>query len=381
MLSKMKAVAKIIISMLLLLQFCIYTAAQNVGINQLNPQYPLDILAGQGVIRMITTDSSFGSVIELKNINTASQYLGAVNFNDSTNNHPGQIGYLTNHNLTFRTNLGERMRIDHLGRIGIGTAVPQWPIDIRANQGVVGITSTVANFGSGLELRSLNTAADYLGAINFNDSLGSYPGQIGYLSNHNLTFRTGQLERMRINSLGHVGIGTTSPEWPIDVVANNAIARFRATSVDGSGIMLRNMASTPDLLGYLEFQGPSGQPGSWIGGLPNKDLFFVVNNSECVRISAAGRLGVGCSTPVWPIHIKANQGVIGITSTTANLGSGVELQNLNPAAEYIGAINFNDSIGSYPGQIGYLSNHNLTFRTSQLERMRIDPFGRIGIGT
>jgi hypothetical protein len=466
----MKAVIKNKLSVLVLWLLCLDTAAQNVGINQLNPEFPLDIMAGQGVIRVITTDSSNGSVLELRNIETASENLGSINFNDSIGYHPGQISYKTNHNLTFRTGYVEHMRIDPFGRVGIGTTTPQWPIDISAYQGVVGITTTSANYGSGVELRNLNPAAEYLGALNFNDSIGSYPGQIAYLSNHNLTFRTSQLERMRIDPYGHVGIGTLTPQWPIDirayqgvvgitttnanygsgvelrnlnpaaeylgalnfndsigsypgqiayfsnhnltfrtnliermridplgrlglgtqspfykidVVDNDAIARFRSNSVDGSGIILRNMATTSDLLGYVEFQGPSGQPGSWMGGLPNLDLLFVVNNSECLRIRPNGNIGFGISAPVSPVHIRKPQAVVRLDSYNASSGSIIDLRNISPGnlPVYLGAINFNDSIGSAPGQVAYLANHNLAFRTNGIERMRIDQLGRVGVGT
>ena len=121
--------------------------SQNVGINKTNPQWPLDMEAPHGVLRITTTNSDFGSVVELRNLKTSAPYLGAINFNDSINLHPGQIGYLNNHHLTFRTNYAERMRIDQQGRVGIGI-IPSFPLDIMAAQGVARLVSLTSANGS-----------------------------------------------------------------------------------------------------------------------------------------------------------------------------------------------------------------------------------------
>ncbi len=95
----------------------------NVGIGISNPIYPLDMSSNQGVIRLVSSNHTNGSVLELKN-NTAGSptFLGAINFNNASNGFPGQIAYTLDNNLTFRVSGSERMRINPVGNLGIGTS-------------------------------------------------------------------------------------------------------------------------------------------------------------------------------------------------------------------------------------------------------------------
>jgi len=67
-----------------------------VGIGNLSPFWPLDVIASQAVGRFITTNAGNGSVIELQNLSTNSPaYMGAINFNNPGFTTPGQIGYIS----------------------------------------------------------------------------------------------------------------------------------------------------------------------------------------------------------------------------------------------------------------------------------------------
>ena len=68
--------------------------------------------------------------------------------------------------------------------IGIGNAAPLYSVDAQAAQAVGRFVTTNAFFGSVIELQNTlsNSPNGYLGAINFNNYQGSYPGQIGYIA-------------------------------------------------------------------------------------------------------------------------------------------------------------------------------------------------------
>ena len=71
---------------------------QSVGIGNPSPSpfYALDTLRGQSNIRLQTTNNLNGATIELRNTTTNGfQYVGAINFNNFSNNYPGQIGYFS----------------------------------------------------------------------------------------------------------------------------------------------------------------------------------------------------------------------------------------------------------------------------------------------
>jgi hypothetical protein len=68
-----------------------------VGFGNPAPLFSVDVLAYQAVGRFVSTNHPYGSVLELRNLQTngADFYLGAVNFNNAANATPGQIGYIS----------------------------------------------------------------------------------------------------------------------------------------------------------------------------------------------------------------------------------------------------------------------------------------------
>ncbi|HLF65656.1 MAG TPA: hypothetical protein VI603_17980 [Saprospiraceae bacterium] len=105
----------------------------NLGIGQSIPEHPLDISSDLGAVRVLSTNHIWGSVLELKNTTPNTEYLGAINFNNSANTYPGQIGYFADHRMTFRTNGAEQLHIKSDGKLGIGSSDPQSWVDIWRN--------------------------------------------------------------------------------------------------------------------------------------------------------------------------------------------------------------------------------------------------------
>jgi len=149
--------------------------------------------------------------------------------------------------LEFDTNNTEHMRIDSSGNVGIGTSSP------NAN-------AKLTLSGSGLEVPT--------GYGVFNDSGGANATGINFAAGTNLlTFFTGNAERMRIDTSGNVGIGTSSPAKQLEITKSSRAtitSLTDATSITSDFDAAQNFAVT--LAGNRTLANPSnidpGQTGS-----------------------------------------------------------------------------------------------------------------------
>lgn len=158
-------------------------------------------------------------------------------------------------------------------RVGIGTATPGWPLHQVAAQGVVRVDSTASPFGSVLELRNNTASPTYLGAINFNNAAASYPGQIGYLGDDSLSFRTAGAERMRLDNSGRLDV--TAPNSTVSLNVVDSIPPFS---------FFRGLKATSDSLFGTAIMGISSD-GTAISGVSANGL--AGNFSGAVQISYA----------------------------------------------------------------------------------------------
>jgi hypothetical protein len=132
-----------------------------------------------------------------------------VSFGDS-DGVPGLINY--NHISDFlRTyvNGSERMRITSAGLVGIGTSSPSKRLHVEGAGSTYALIKST-NAGSGTGLYFQNATSNYLigaGSVSGGSELVFYDV-------------TNSTERMRINSNGNVGIGTTLPSQALDVVGS-----------------------------------------------------------------------------------------------------------------------------------------------------------------
>jgi hypothetical protein len=313
---------------------------------------------------------------------------------------------------------------DASGNVGIGTSSPDTALHVRTGQLMVNGT---ANDGATIQTSS----GGGLSQLQSNDgSNANFRIQQGTNSTGVITFgtRTGgsNLERVRIDNAGNVGIGTSSP-------AN----RFQ-TTLSGAGNPYVGINQTGDNP-YIEFQRFTGT-GSNYGGSRlktngNPDLIFETSNqatigsqtfTERMRIDSAGRVLVGATavrggwfnttgTTVAPIFqidgttfnnssicLSTNQTSPGEASrillgrsrgTTAGsftvVQSGDELGSVSfqgaDGSDFVEAANIKVFVDGTPGA-NDMPGRLVFFTTadgasSPTERMRIDSTGNVGIGT
>jgi len=117
------------------------------------------------------------------------------------------------------------MRIDSSGRVGIGTSSPNVDLHVY-DSSATAIIKTEGGSGGAYHEWNASGAVGYVGDAGNLISGGSIT-DFAMRSQANLLFSTGGVtERMRIDSSGNVGIGTSSPNRPLEVLKSGG-ARLR----------------------------------------------------------------------------------------------------------------------------------------------------------
>lgn len=170
--------------------------------------------------------------------------FGTIDFSN-TNNQIYLATSLGLGNLYFKTNASDRMIINSAGNIGIGTTAPESNVPLTVNTDNNAFNSTLilqnSNTGTGalsqIQMRTQNTLARPLNIQQFgNDGTGQIINQ----ATSSLQLGTSGSVRLTITSGGNVGIGLTSPGYPLEVsgsvggtsiYASNDIVAFSDQSV------------------------------------------------------------------------------------------------------------------------------------------------------
>ena len=244
--------------------------------------------------------------------------------------------------VPYKANFGNSFLMDSDGNVGIGTTNPGNKLHIFKNASLGSPTSpTVAN--AGLQIQDSDNSMYFDG--NSIVSVGAGNLEIGAATTSMLLITNGA-ERMRINSSGNVGIGTTSPQTKLHVEDGAAIfnvsddwhqssnkthllrgGKFNssideestAVKVFNGGVQDKVVGNYWGGIGFMHLDPENSSWGStfqgdhfWIGGrlidTPSQErsaLIFAVNSgntagshsSEKMVILPDGKVGIGVTDP------------------------------------------------------------------------------------
>jgi hypothetical protein len=212
-------------------------------------------------------------------IRSGTSNQGNIYFSDGTSGsdeYEGIIQYLHNDEaMAFGVNNGtERMRIDSSGNIGIGDTNPDRKLQV--------INSTDALMRLGRSDASSHGSTD----VEIKFAKNYYSNAVFEAASHR--FEIQGTEKVRIDSSGRVGIGTSSPGALLDVKGSNGRIYLRDGSANTAKIVALNAA-----------------------GNGAAALIFETHNLETARIDSSGRVLVGTTlTTNYNQNASASQGTI-----------------------------------------------------------------------
>jgi hypothetical protein len=249
-------------------------------------------------------------------------------------------------------------------------------------------------------IRSRNTDDESYAMMNYKSGSGfmlktSEPPSSGTAD---ITFKPSGSTVLFLSSSGDVGIGTTSPNAGLEVAnAENSTLRLTRNSNNGN---------------YLQLQGGSSGAIYNINTSGTQDHIFQTAGNEKMRLTSAGNVGIGTTSPAATLHIKSplnftNTGSLQIDTTqVSSTQVFMDLKGTSAYDQFIfkhyrgstlqnwikddqGRLNFyTKPLSSYLGftAFGFVADSAVTgnvisFGNSSTTHMVVSASGNVGIGT
>jgi uncharacterized protein (TIGR02145 family) len=333
----------------------------------------------------------------------------------SSGGNAGILAFYTSASNISGDSSTERVRINELGNVGIGTTNPAAKLDINGNIQIP--TSSQITMGTAWNTGSFiwynggsimgTMAASALTWTGFKAGGGNPPWTPGYgfenaagtgmgnIGTNMLAFYTSNAEQVRINNNGNVGIGTTAPNDTLSI--GNAGAAPAGSSKTGHNFTSTYLATDDYALtnyGLVKTLIGNATSSLVAGNLWNGTLNGNIYNG----VAGAGNVGIGTTTPTAKLEIKggaapwsaiklsSSDGVAGAvyggqaSSLYGYIGSGYYYNSSLWRTQNTAASNV---IFNNDGSMSFNTNSGLTANTdyTPTERMRIKADGNVGIGT
>ena len=187
--------------------------------------------------------------------------------------------------LRFQTAGAERAVIDSSGNLGIGTSSPASSLHVEK----ASTDNIIAAIGQ----------TGYEGVLYLSGAGSGKDTSIVYGNDRNLIFRTTATATptasgtavMTLTATGNLGIGTSSPDNKLEVTVG-----------DNGGINIEQTGAGQT--GYLNFRDSDGVLEGRISyDHSNNSLRFVTSQTEKFRITSAGDVGIGTSSPAYKLDV------------------------------------------------------------------------------
>ena len=259
------------------------------------------------------------------------------------------------------------VRIDSAGKLGVGTTAPKRDLHLNGGSGAVKLQITNTGTGS-------STDGD-----GFQIGIGT-DGTAGIeqRENKDLTFSTNNTERTRITSDGKLLAGLSSSVDSSQVQINFSTSLNRGSNATGLGANIGVLkfadARANSIYGEIRCQA-DGTPGT--DDYPGRLTFSTTadgdsTTTERLRITSAGLVGIGTSSPVRQLSVNdfSGNGTVSINAGTNNASTLYFADAASGNGVFTGFIQYNHS-----------SNAMQFAVNDGVERMRLTSTGQFLVGT
>ena len=279
------------------------------------------------------------------NADQSATFAGAVSFATASFTNLSYTGTLTGGTGVINIGSGQFYK-DASGNVGIGTTSPGAPLDFGSGVGSSGAINKLSLYNSSGPQYGFG-----ISSLSLNYVTGSSASHAWWTGGG-----TGAVQIMTLNSLGNLGIGTTSPLSKLDVEGTNADTYITVGANNSS-----TGAWTVGLKGVTASYGVDAAPGTG-----SVSFVRVSNGNNDIVFSPSA-----ATLPVEKMRLT--------TGGVLNIGSVFYVYPTGGSAAITGPMLYNTSANS----MGLVSSGTqpIVFGQNNLEVMRVDSSGNLAINT
>ena len=333
----------------------------NVGIGTTAPSAMLDV---------VTSASSTVYAAEITQSNTSNGDGLYVNIGSTS---------ASDYVATFRSSNNNLFDIKGNGNVGIGIASPTQLFHVKKTGGVCEPLFQSSDNRVGLQLKAgAGGDANWILYSGY-PAAGDFTIREGGVANHVVVKKT----------TGRVGIGTTAPGAPLEVVGgstnNNDTANVLALTGSEHVRAIIDTSSTGGHQASLVLESNSNEVS--IATTGSNEMRFNAGGSERVRIISDGKVGIGTTGPYYDLDVRFTNNDTSFSGGGSGNwgGGGLRLQNASTQVGAMSLIQFRTStaewfignkfIQSSPDRSDFIFSHE------DSEKVRFKYDGKVGIGT